>query len=297
MNIEKTKLFITLAENLNFHRSAQLEHVSTSKLSRVIQSIEEELGVSLFQRDNRHVELTEHGKRFLEFAREQIAQWSTFHDSLNVDKKDISGTISIYCSVTASYSFLYEILQKARYTYPKIRIKLHTGDTADAIDRVNKGFEDIAIAAKPESLSKALSFKQFDTSPLMFFCSCNNTSSDNTEYEKLIKNATPSAWSSIPMIVSERGLARERFDAWVKSTQFTPNIFSQVSGHEAIVSMVSLGLGIGLIPKIVVENSPLKDRVKPFAVQPKLKPYEVGACVQQRRLKSPLVSALWSLIS
>lgn len=291
MNIERTKLFITLAENLNFHKSAQLEHISTSKLSRVIQALEDDLGVTLFQRDNRHVELTAQGEQFLAFAREQISQWSTFRDTLKEEGEELSGTISLYCSVTASYSFLYDILENLRNAYPKIRIKVHTGDTADAIDRVEKGFEDIAIAAKPTSLSPNLNFKRFDTSPLMFFKSI-----DNNEFEHAYLKDGESAWASIPMIVSERGLARERFDQWVKTTGFTPNIFSQVSGHEAIVSMVSLGLGLGLIPKIVVENSPLKDYVEPFSKQPAIAPYEVGACVQHRRLKSPIVKALWSLI-
>ena len=203
----------------------------------------------------------------------------------------LSGTVSIYCSVTASYSFLYNTLEKARHAYPDIRIKLHTGDTADAVERVEKGFEDIAIAAKPDSLNSSLSFKQFDSSPLMFF-----TGVENIDFARKLEQEGDRAWSAIPMIVSERGLARERFNRWVKTKGFSPNIFSQVSGHEAIVSMVSLGLGIGLIPRIVVENSPLKDRVRPFEIQPEIKAYDVGACVQQRRLKSPIVEALWSLI-
>jgi LysR family positive regulator for ilvC len=57
--------------------------------------------------------------------------------------------------------------------------------------------------------------------------------------------------------------------------------------------MVSLGFGVGLAPKIVVDNSPLANKVKHYYVQPELKPYDVGVCVLQKRLKSPIIEAFW----
>ncbi|WP_370977763.1 HTH-type transcriptional activator IlvY [Agaribacterium sp. ZY112] len=292
MNHEKLKLFIKLAEMSSFSRCAQQQHISASKLSRVIQSMEEELSVVLFERDNRHVELSNEGKRFLRFAREQLQRWETFSENLRSRSGELSGSVSIYCSVTASYSFLYDILAKFRAEQPLIQIKLHTGDSADALERVSKGQEDIAIAAKPQKLGAGLSFKQFDSSPLIFICSA-----DDKRFEQELNKGSNSEWENIPMIVSERGLARERFNDWVQAKGFTPKIYSQVTGNEAIVSMVSLGFGVGLIPQIVVENSPLKDKVKEFKFQPDIEAYEVGACVQSRRLKSPLVNALWELIN
>ena len=292
MNNEKLHLFIQLAETGSFNRCAQQQHISASKLTRIVQAMEEELGVTLFIRDNRHVELSSEGELFLRFAREQLQNWETFSSNLQNRRGQLSGSVSIYCSVTASYSFLYEILAKARSDHPLIQIKLHTGDPADAIDRVNNGLEDIAIAAKPDLLPSSLSFKQFDTSPLCFVCAA-----EDDQFETLIEQHGDSAWPLIPMIVSERGLARERFNNWVNKKEFVPNIYSQVSGNEAIVSMVSLGCGVGLIPQIVLDNSPLSTRVKKFKVQPDIPPYEVGACVQTRRLKSPLVNALWQLIA
>lgn len=291
MNNAKLRLFIKLAETGNFSRCAQQQHISASKLSRMIQAIEEDLGVTLFHRDNRHVELSHDGQHFLKFAREQLSNWETFESELQNRNGKLSGTVSIYCSVTASYSFLYDILACFRAEQPYIQIKLHTGDPADAIERVSQGLEDIAIAAKPEQIPSSLSFKQFDSSPLHFV-----GSAESPTFNALLKEKGPSAWADIPMIVSERGLARRRFDKWVNEQGFTPNIYAQVSGNEAIVSMVSLGCGVGLVPQIVIDNSPLKTKVEKTCLQPNIEDYEVGACVQSRRLKSPLVNALWELI-
>ena len=292
MQTEKLQLFIRLAEIGHFNQTAQACHVSASKLSRTIQALEVELGTTLFERNNRHVSLTPQGESFLQFSRAQVKSWETYQDSIRSAAGQLSGSVSIYCSVTASYSFLYDILAQFRARHPLIQIKLHTGDPADAIERVNNGQEDIAIAAKPSQLPQTLSFKQFDSSPLVFICAKNDK-----HFERILKERGASGWPDIPMIVSERGLARQRFNDWVSNKGFSPNIYSQVSGNEAIVSMVSLGCGIGLIPNIVVENSPLSNQVKRFFIQPDIAPYEVGACVQSRRLQSPLVSALWELIN
>ena len=68
-----------------------------------------------------------------------------------------------------------------------------------------------------------------------------------------------------------------------------------MAGNEAIVSMVSLGLGIGVVPKIVLDNSPLADRIRLINAKPTLEPYNVGLAVLKKNLDNPLVSAFWEL--
>ena len=96
------------------------------------------------------------------------------------------------------------------------------------------------------------------------------------------------------MILSEEGLARDRVDRWFRQLGVKPHIYAQVGGNEAIVSMVSLGFGVGVVPKIVLDNSPLAGRTRPLDVQPALAPYEVGLFTQERRQEEPLINAFWS---
>jgi len=69
-----------------------------------------------------------------------------------------------------------------------------------------------------------------------------------------------------------------------------------VAGNEAIVSMVSLGLGVGVVPKIVLDNSPHAQRVRVLDVDPVLEPYDLGLFTLKRHLRNPLVAAFWSLL-
>jgi len=288
MDTRSLKLFITLCDTLHFGRASEACHISPSALSRAIKQLEDSLGVQLFERDNRTVSLTREGLRFQEYAREALIQWDVIRNSMLAEAQELQGEISVYCSVTASYSFLYDILSEFRQQHPKIEIKLHTGDAENAIQRVIANEEDITIAAKPDSLPAGLAFKQIATSPLVFIAPQQDDSLDPKLSSEKID------WSDIPMILSEEGVARKRIDRWFKQQSVKPLIYAQVAGNEAIVSMVSLGFGVGVVPKIVLDNSPLSDKVRILPVEPELKAYDVGLFALQKKLQSPLINAFWA---
>lgn len=290
MDMRPLTHFLSLAEVLHFGRASEACHISPSTLSRSIRQLEETLGAPLFERDNRHVALTRQGRIFQNYARDALEHWEAIRHSLMSEARELAGEISIYCSVTASYSFLYTLLSEFRAHHPRIELKLHTGDPAESVGRVLAGEEDMAITPQPRPLPDALAFKPMTTSPLVFIAPRETT--DWMPSNPQTPNAAQ--WENVPMILSEAGLAREHCNTWFKALGVVPQIYAQVAGNEAIVSMVGLGFGIGVVPKIVLDNSPLRDRVVILPVKPELPHYNVGLCVAKRRLKSPLIRALWA---
>ncbi len=282
MDSRLLRQFLNVADALHFGKASDASHVSPSALSRSIQQLETEVGVALFARNNLTVTLTHEGKLFLPYARDALTQWDAIRNTLMAEADELHGEVSMYCSVTASYSFLFEILSAFRRDHPHIEIKLHTGDPELAITRVLAGEEDIAIGARPDVLPGALAFRPIATSPLVFISSKDHTPPDG-------KN-----WAGTPMILSEGGLARSRVDAWFRARGVQPSIYAQVAGNEAIVSMVSLGFGIGVVPRIVLDNSPLAGNIRILNIQPKLKAYEVGLFALKIKLKRPVINAFWS---
>ncbi|WP_257283619.1 HTH-type transcriptional activator IlvY [Endozoicomonas sp. SESOKO1] len=293
MDLRPLKQFLALAESLHFNRASLICHVSPSTLSRSIKQLEDQLGVTLFERDNRSVSLTAKGKRFQAYAREALSQWDIIHNELVADAGELHGSLSMYCSVTASYSFLYEILSQFRPRYPGIEIKLHTGDPEPAIQRVLTEQEDLAIAARPDTLPAGLAFQQIAISPLRFIAPVESQLPEALSEKQL----TAADFADIPMILQEKGIARQRLDSWFEANGRYPNIYAQVAGNEAIVSMVSLGFGVGVVPEIVLNNSPLAGNVRVLTVSPELKPYKVGLCVLEKKLKNPLIAAFWHQLS
>lgn len=282
-------MFLALADSLHFAQASELCHVSPSTLSRNIAQLEQQLGVALFERDNRTVALTREGELFVQYAKSSLAQWDVFRSSLENNGDELHGDLSIYCSVTASHSFLHSLLARYRQQFPKVEIKLRTGDVVQSIPRVIDESEDMAIAAKPDVQPSNMAFQTIGVTPLVFIAPV-----DRCEVQAQVDSGQ-FHWNELPLIVPEQGVARKRLDKWFKRKNIKPNIYSEVAGNEAIVSMVSLGFGVGLVPKIVLDNSPLKNSIQIMDVTPNIAPLEVVICCLKKRLKQPLVNSLWVL--
>jgi LysR family positive regulator for ilvC len=290
MDIRSLRHFLNLADALHFGRASEIGHVSPSALSRSIRNLEAEVGAELFKRDNRTVALTHAGETFLIYSRDAVAQWDAVRSQLLEQAGELRGEVSIYCSVTASYSFLFELLSSFRRDYPHIEIKLHTGDPEHALQRVLAGDEDMAIGARPDRLRAELAFKSITATPLIFIAAANNP-----EFAQLARRQPdPRMWRATPMILAETGLSRRRADAWFRALDVRPSIYAQVAGNEAIVSMVSLGFGVGVVPKIALDNSPLADSVTVLDVRPRLQAYDVGLFTLAKKLRNPLINAFWA---
>jgi len=289
MDNKHLKMFLALADTLHFAQASDLCHVSPSTLSRNIQQLEQQLNVVLFERDNRTVTLTREGELFVQYAKSSLAQWDVFKHSLENDSDELQGEISIYCSVTASHSFLHEILARYRQQFPKVEIKLRTGDVVQSLPRVLNEQEDMAIAARPDVIPTNMAIQTIGVTSLVFIAP-----TERCEVQAQVDSGQ-FTWNELPLIVPEQGIARKRLDKWFKQKSIKPIIYSEVAGNEAIVSMVSLGFGVGVVPKIVLDNSPLKDSVQVMNVTPALTSVEVVICCLKKRLKHPLINSLWQV--
>ncbi|KXF82653.1 HTH-type transcriptional activator IlvY [Enterovibrio coralii] len=288
MNIKYLQLFIHLCDSKSFSKTAAAMHVSPSALSRQIQKLEQEAEQQLFQRDNRSVELTSAGKKLLPIALKILNEWQQYQAQFNTSENELVGEIRLFCSVTASYSHLPELLSEFRLRHPRIELKVSTGDPAQAIDKVLSDDADIAISARPEQLPAKIAFEPISDIPLSVIAPAGVSSFADT-----LHSPTPN-WSSVPFIVPEAGTARERTNTWFKKMKIKPSIYAQVSGHEAIVSMVALGCGVGIAPDVVINNSPVREKIERLKVAP-IKPFELGVCCLRSQKENPLIAALWEV--
>jgi LysR family transcriptional regulator, positive regulator for ilvC len=283
------KLFLHLSKSLHFGKTGRVCNISPSALSRQIQRMENEVGHPLFERDNRMVRLTPAGLLFKGYAQTVIEKWQDLLDELAEDQQTLKGEISIYCSVTASLSILPELLGNFRRCYPKVHIRLKTGDAAIAVKKVIGGDVDIAVTALPDRFPKILEFKVLTQVYPVFIAP-----KVSWEFSDAFKTNIP--WAKTPMILSSKSLVRKRADQWFKKKKIQPNIYAQVAGNEAILAMVALGCGVGIVPGLVVANSPIRDRIITLDVKPPLPPYDVGVCVKKRKIQFRLVRAFWEKV-
>ena len=288
MDIRALHIFTRLARTLHFGRASRDCGLSPSALTRTVQRIEEELGVRLFMRDNRRVSLTAAGLVFQRYAEEAQQRWQALQREL-AGSAGLRGELSLYCSVTAAQSLLPRILAAFRENHPGVGITLQTGDAAEAIHRLQAREAEVTIAALPDNLPPAIEFIVLAETPLVFIGPVRFA-------DTIVFRDGSIDWQRTPLITAERGLGRERVDRWFREKGVQPNIYARVAGNEALLTMVSLGCGVGVAPRLVLEKSTLQDQVRVLDVRPQLASFVIGACTFTKNLDNPRIAAFWATV-
>lgn len=291
MDHDDLRLFLHLSRSLHFGQSGKALHKSPSAVSRIVQRLEDELGQALFARDNRTVKLTTHGEAFARYASDALAEWDAFRERLQKGSETVRGTISVFASVTACQSFLPRLLTRFRDAYPEVQLKLETGYAVDALEKLEDGEVDVTVAALPERVPRHLISRVVEVTPLIFIA----PAASGEISRQLDKRSVE--WSDVPLVLPAQGLARAAVDRWFRARREKPRIYSEVMGNEAILALVSTGCGVGVVPKLVLDKSPLKNDVRALEVEPRIGEFHVGLCAARRALASPVVSAFWHAIT
>lgn len=281
--------FLHLAETLHFARSAKALHMSASALTRCIQRIEAELGQPVFERTKRTVVLTRAGEIFREHARGQVAAHARLLDALAAENHTPTGELRIACTVTACHSVLPRLLARCRARYPGVQLQLGTSDAARCLQRLENDEVDVAVVPEPDHPAGELRFVRLAHTELSFIA----PSSDKELGKRAERGG--SHWDGLPVILPRRGLERERIDGWLNLQSARPSVYAEVDGNEAILAMVALGCGIGIVPELVRKDSPLRGRITQVKVKSPPRGYHVSLCTKARSLSRRATAALWEL--
>lgn len=144
---------IAVAEELNFTRAAERCRVVQSALSHQIKALERELGVELFARTSRRVEVTAAGEAFLARARESLDAAERAANDAAAAIGQIHGTLTIGVIPTASTINIPATLGAFRKSHPTVRIRLRSGGSDEFIAAIADGSMDVAVLGLPESVT------------------------------------------------------------------------------------------------------------------------------------------------
>lgn len=225
------RLFLHLAQTLNFGRTSLDCHVSPATLTRTVQRLESELGHRLLDRGPRGVSLTAEGHRFREYAVQALELWRSYREE-HPDPAELTGRLTVFATVTACHALLPDLLAPFRAAHPQVRLELRTGDAAAALARLDEGEVDVAVAGIPARLPDPLVSRTVATTELVFV-----TARDR-----------PDPGLGGPFVLPHRGLVREAADRWFRAHGTAPEVATEPDGHEGLLALVALGCGTGVVP-------------------------------------------------
>jgi LysR family hydrogen peroxide-inducible transcriptional activator len=149
MTITQLNYILSVAEYQNFTKAAEHSFVTQPTLSMQIQKLEDELGVKIFDRTKKPIELTEVGKKIVSQAKNIVNESNRITDIIDQEKGFIGGVYKIGIIPTIMPTLLPMFLKTFVNKYPKVELKVKELTTKDIIKQLNEGHIDAALAATP----------------------------------------------------------------------------------------------------------------------------------------------------
>ena len=149
MTITQLQYVLAVAEYKNFTFAAEKCFVTQPTLSMQIQKVEEELGIQIFDRTKKPIQLTEIGQKIVNQAKNIVNEADRITDIVDQQKGFIGGEFKLGIIPTVMPTLLPMFLKTFIKRYPKIKLKIEELNTEEIIQRIKDGHLDAAIAATP----------------------------------------------------------------------------------------------------------------------------------------------------
>jgi DNA-binding transcriptional LysR family regulator len=245
MEVRQLQIFRTLAEELNFTRTAEKVHTVQSNVTAQIKALEEELGVPLFDRLGRRVTLTDAGRRFQPFAEQALAAMEQGERAIR-NGTEPSGPLRISAPESQLTYRLPRVLRTFRRRFPNVEVAFrpHMGD-ALAFE-LETGKLDLVIDMCDAPSNPAHRSIRLQTERVSLF----GDSSHPLTKRRTVK---PADLAGQTLLLTEAGCGyRAKLDRVLALQNIRPGNITEFSSVEAMKQCVCVGMGLALLPAIVV---------------------------------------------
>jgi DNA-binding transcriptional LysR family regulator len=245
MEVRQLQTFCVLAEELNFTRTAERVHTVQSNVTSQIKALEAELGSPLFDRLAKRVVLTEAGMRFRPFAEKALAAMNEGYRVVKFGTEP-AGPLHIYSPESVLTYRLPEVLKSFRKRYPRVELIFRPESDRKLADELENGRVDLAISMSDSIDAEHLSSIRIRTEDVYLFTTPDHPlASGKKVFPKDLLNET--------LLLTEAGCGyRKKLDMQLAAASVRPQHVTEFSSVEAIKQCVSAGMGIGLLPEIVI---------------------------------------------
>ena len=153
MELRHLRYFLAVAEELHFGRAARRVHIAQPPLSRQIQQLEKELGIELFKRTKKSVQLTDAGRIFQKEAENVLQSLARGIAKAKLASRGEAGWLSIGSIGSANYVVLPPILREFRKNYPEVELVLHSIESPEQNQMLLEERIDVSFArfSRPET--------------------------------------------------------------------------------------------------------------------------------------------------
>lgn len=244
MDLERLRSFVAVAEELHFGRAAQTIGVLPASLGRHIRLLEADVGVPLFQRTTRNVELTAVGRELLEEVRTFLAQADAIEARLRSHGRQKSALLRIGAIDSAAAGLLPSLLRDIHHVLTGMAVQIAEDRTIRLIPKLLSGRLDLAFVRPPDQRNVTIQFDHltYETAVVAMPVSHPLANRGSISISDL---------SDALLIVPDRRTRPHSYDLTMRlfsEAGVTPHIGQMANEKQTIINLVGGGLGIAVVP-------------------------------------------------
>ncbi|KVT80759.1 LysR family transcriptional regulator [Burkholderia ubonensis] len=249
-DLRQWRYFVTVAEERHFGRAAARLSMTQPPLSQAIRALEDLLGVALFVRTKRSVALTAVGAALLPDVRKLLEAADALPLRAQSLARGETGSLALAFVSTADYGLLPSLLRAFGARYPQVRLQLEEATSDVQIEELAAGRIDagLIIPPVPPRHAAELSYLPVVREPLVLAMPAAAAPADAPE-DAPVRLADVAA---LPLVIFPRRLAPGFYDiitGCYGAAGATPRIGQEAIQMQTIVSLVSAGMGVALVPQ------------------------------------------------
>ncbi|MEH7332436.1 LysR family transcriptional regulator [Neobacillus drentensis] len=247
--------FIKAIETGSFTKAAEELGYTQSAISQMVHSLEEELSTTLILRSRTGITLTPDGEEFLPFIKNICNSHRELQEKLKEMEGLHSGLIRIGTFSSVSCHWLPGLMKDFKKQYPAVQFELHQGDYTDISHWIKDGSVDFGFV-NPKAVSNLTTIPLKEDEMLAVLPTQHPLAAHpKVSLKELTKD---------PYILLDEGEFSEPLTIF-NQHNFQPNIQYRVYDDYSIMSMIEQGLGISILPKLVLSRCPYQIVTKPIS--------------------------------
>lgn len=266
LELKHFQYVVTLAEELNFSKAALKLQIAQPSLSQYINKLEEELGVTLFDRSAFPMKLTTAGKIYLKGARKILENYNQTIDRLTDIDSGNMGKISIGTSPSLCHYVMPKAIAEFKRHYPNVSVNIYEAKTKELREMLNSGKIDFSFCAVSDSPDGYETIPTYDETVLIA------VKKDSDDYSALSKLSLDGALdfkdlSDFGFIALENDQILTRYlYSLYRMTKLVPKIEVSVTEVTSALSMLEAGLGIALLPSRFLDYTEINKNLAFFKI-------------------------------
>lgn len=292
MTITQLQYVLAVAEYKNFTLAAEKCFVTQPTLSMQIQKVEDELGIQIFDRSKKPIQLTEIGHKIVNQAKNIVNEADRIQDIVDQQKGFIGGEFRLGIIPTIMPTLLPMFLNNFIKKYPKIKLIIEELTTQDIITKLNNGHIDAAIAATPLNEEKIKEIVLY-FEPFVAYIPENNANYNKKEIEVSDLNIDEI------LLLQDGHCFRDGILNLCKNTSNPDKSHFQLESgsFETLIKLANEGLGITLLPYLHTLDLNEKDQAKLRHFKEPKPAREVSLIYPKNELKIHIIDALRATIA